>query len=72
MVIDPRRKRFAMNMQLRQCFARAKPIQLKIMLEKPDFSGFFISKKAKVVQKATRILKSGFKKAKLTTLLHKN
>jgi len=44
MVIDPRRKRFGMSMQLRQCFARAKPIRLKISQKKPDFSGFFISK----------------------------
>jgi len=51
MVIDPRRKRFLMNMQLRQCFARAKLIRLKISQKKLDFSGFFISKKAKGVQK---------------------
>ena len=31
MVIDPCRKRsFVMSMQLRQCFARAKPVRLKI------------------------------------------
>jgi len=56
MVIDPRRKRFLMNMQLRQCFARVKPIRLKISQKKPDFSGFFYFKK----------------KNKLATLLHKN
>jgi len=28
MAIDPRRKRFVMNMQLRQCLARAKLIRL--------------------------------------------
>jgi len=51
MVIDPRRTRFVMKMQLRQCFDRAKPIRLKIRQKKPDFSGFFISKKAKGFQK---------------------
>jgi len=62
MVIDPRRKRFVMNMQLRQCFARAKA----------DFSGvFYFQKKPKVFKKAG-ISKSGFKKAKLANLLHKN
>jgi len=35
-----------MNMQLRQCLARTKPIGLKISQKKPDFSGFFISKKS--------------------------
>jgi len=30
MVIDPRHKRFVMNMQLRQGFVRAKPIRLEI------------------------------------------
>jgi len=40
-----------MNMQLRQCLARAKPIRLKISQKKPDFSDIFISKKAKCVQK---------------------
>jgi len=52
MVIDPRHKIFVMNMQLRQCFARAKPMRLKISQKKPHFSGFFISKKAKGVQKS--------------------
>jgi len=72
MVIDPRRKRFVMNMQLRQCFARAKPIRLKISQKKADFSDILISKKAKGVQKKARISKSGFKKSKLATLLQKN
>jgi len=53
MVIDPRRKRFAMNMQLRQCFARAKLIRLKISQKKPDFSGFsYFKKKPKVFIKS--------------------
>jgi len=43
MVIDPRRKRFVMNMQLRQRFARAKPIRLQISQKKQIF---FISKKS--------------------------
>jgi len=34
MVIDLRRKRFVMNMQLRQCFARTKPIRLKVYFQK--------------------------------------
>jgi len=71
MVIDLLRKRFEMNMQLRQCFARAKPIRLKISLKKARFFCFFIPKKSKVFKKA-RISKSGFEKAKLTTMLHKN
>ena len=43
MVIDHRRKRFVMNMQLRQRFARAKPIRLQISQKKHIF---FISKKS--------------------------
>ena len=65
MVIDPRRKRFVMNMQLRQGFARAKPIRLKISQKKPDFSGIFFPKKA-------RISKSGFKKSKLAKSTQEN
>jgi len=42
MVTDPRRKRFVMNMQHRQRFARAKPY----------FLAFFICKKAKGVPKS--------------------
>jgi len=72
MVIDPRRKRFVMNMQLRQCFARAKPIRLKIRQKKPDFSDIFISIKSQRCSKKARISKSGFKKTKLATLLQKN
>jgi len=44
MVKDPSRKRFVMNMQLRQCFARAKPVS--DWKEGRKFSGFFISKKS--------------------------
>jgi len=58
MVIDPRRKRFGMCMQLRQCFSRANPIRLKIS---QIFLAFLFPKKAKGVKKA-RISKSGFKK----------
>jgi len=61
-----------MNMQLRQCFARAKPIRLKLSEIKPDFSDLLFPNKAKGLQKNNRISKSGFKKAKLATLLHKN
>jgi len=71
MVIDPRRKRFVMNMQLRQCFARAKPIRLKISQKNPDFSGFFyFQKKLKVLKKQN--FQIWLQKAKLATLLHKN
>jgi len=52
MGIDPRCKRFVMNMQTRQCFARAKPIRLKISQKKPDFSDFLFPKKAKVFKKS--------------------
>jgi len=57
-------------MQLRQCFSWAKPFQLKTSQNEPDFVRlFFSSKKARGVQKkASRIWKSGFKKAKLATL----
>jgi len=54
-----------MNMQLRQGFARAKPIRLKISQKKPDFSGIFFPKKA-------RISKSGFKKSKLAKSTQEN
>ena len=60
MVIDRRRKRFVMNMQLRQCFARAKS----------DFSDFFYFQKKAKVFKTVRISKVGFKKGKLATLLY--
>jgi len=43
MVIDPRQKRFAMNIQLRNGFTRAKPIRLS--QKKPDFSGVFYFQK---------------------------
>jgi len=64
MVIDPRRKRFLMNMQLRQCFARVKPIRLKISQKKPDFSGFFISKKKQIGNPATQELRMRIKYAR--------
>jgi len=57
-----------MNTQLRQCFARAKPFWLKKARNSQILSGFFISKKAKVLQKA-RISKSSFEKTKLATLV---
>jgi len=53
MVIDSFQKRFLMNMQLRQCFSRAKPFRLKKSQILPDFVWLFlISKKAKDVQKS--------------------
>jgi len=66
MVIDSRKKRLVMNMQLRKCFARAKQFRMK----KARFSlAFFdFQKKPKVFKKA-RISKSGFKNAKLATLV---
>jgi len=41
-----------MNMQLRQCLARAKPIRPKISQKSQTFLDFFISKKAKGVKKS--------------------
>jgi len=52
MVIDPRRKRFVMNMQLRQCFARAKPIRLKIS---QIFLTFLFPKKPEVFKKSQNL-----------------
>ena len=47
MVIDSFQKRFLMNMQLRQCFSRAKPFRLKKSQILPDFVWLFlISKKS--------------------------
>jgi len=69
MVIDSFQKsiisfqRFVMSMQLGQCFSRAKPFRMK---KSQKF--FDLQKKPKVFKKA-RISKSGFKKAKLATLL---
>jgi len=69
MHIDTRQNRFVVDMQLRDCFARAKPFRPKKSQKKSDFVWFFlIYKKAKSVEKA-RISKSGFKKGKLATLL---
>jgi len=63
MAIDPWRKRFVMNIQLRQCFARAKPFRLKISQKKPDFSGFSLfSKNAKGFQKKPEFLNLPSKK----------
>ena len=41
MVIDSCQKRFILNLQLRQCFARAKPFTLK-KNKKPDFYWYFL------------------------------
>jgi len=57
-----------MNMQLRQCFDRAKPFRLRKARKNQIFFWLFLFPiKAKGVKKA-RISKSGFKKAKLATL----
>jgi len=55
-----------MNMQLRQCLARAESFRLKkVKKKKPDFDWYFwFSKKAKCVKKAW-ISKFGFKNARL-------
>jgi len=46
MVIDSRQKRFVMNMQLRQCLARAKPFRLKkIKMKNQVLTGIFDLKK---------------------------
>jgi len=50
-----------MNMQLRQCLARAKPFRLK-KNKKPDFDCIFDFKKKAVISKF------GFKNSKLATL----
>jgi len=56
---------------VQKCFSRAKSFQLKKGQKKPDFvCFFFIFKKSQKFSKRARILKSGFKKAKLATLLH--
>jgi len=67
MVIDSRQKRFAMNMQLRQCFARVKLFRLK----NPDFVCFFFlfSKKAERVKKIKNF-KIWLQKSQIGTLLH--
>jgi len=59
-----------MNMQLKQCFSKSKPLLLKKSQKKPDFVCIFFNfpKKPKVFKKA-RISKSGLKKAKLATLV---
>jgi len=62
MVIDSFQKRFVMNMQLRQCFSRAKPFRLK----KAKFCLALNQEKPEVFKKA-RSSKSGFKKAKFAT-----
>jgi len=57
-------------MQLRQCFSRAKPFRLKKKTEKARFFlTFFDFQKSQKRSKKVRISKSGFKKAKLATLL---
>ena len=68
MVIDSVQKRYVMNMQLQQCFSRAKPFWLKKARKSQILSGFFYFQKKRTVLKKARIFKSGFEKAKLATL----
>jgi len=60
MVTDSRQKRFVMNMQLRQCFARAKTFRVKKSGKDQILSGV----------KKVRISQSDFKKAKLANMTH--
>jgi len=59
--IHSRLKRFVMSMQLRQCFARAKPVRLKKKL-------FENKEKSSALKKARISIKIWLKKAKLATL----
>jgi len=45
MAVDPCQKRFVMNMQLRQCFARGKPFRLKKSQKKQILFGVFENQK---------------------------
>jgi len=69
MVIDSFQKRFVMNAQIRKCFFQSQVLPTEKMPEKDRFClpFFDLQKNPKVFKKA-RISKSGFKKAKLTTL----
>jgi len=59
-----------MNMQFRQRFSRAKPFRLKTGQKKPDFVWLFLFlKKSQKYSQIARISKSGFKKAKLATVV---
>jgi len=57
-IVNYRQKRFVMNMQLRQSFARAEPFLVEKKTEKARFCAF----------KKARISKSDFQKAKLPGL----
>jgi len=65
--MDSRWERFAMNMQLRQCFARVKLFRLKKI---EVLSGFFDFQNKPSALNKSRISKYGLKKSKLATLLH--
>jgi len=54
MIVDPRRNRFAMNMQLRQRFTRANPNRLKISQKSQIFLAFFYSQKNPKVLKTSQ------------------
>jgi len=73
MVIDPRRKRFVMSMQLYAalfCQSQAYPTENKP--EKARSSGFFYFQKKTKVLKKSQNFNIWFQKKKLATLLHKN
>jgi len=67
MVIDSRQKRFTMNMQLRQRFARAKPFRLK---KCQILSGFFDFQKKQKVLKNSQNLKTWFQKIQIDNLAY--
>jgi len=67
MVIDSHQKRFVINMQLRQCLARAKPFRLK-KIKKRILTGIFDFQKNPSASKKSWISKFGFKNVKLATL----
>ena len=53
MVIDSHQKRFIMNTQLRQCFARAKPFRVKKIKKKSQIlTGIFDFQKSQLCQKS--------------------
>jgi len=57
-----------MNMQLRQCFSRAKPFRLRKARNCQILSGFFYFQKSQTCSKKARISKSGVKKDKMAHL----
>jgi len=69
MVTYSRQKRFAINMQVRHCCARAKPLRLKKSRKRQIFLALFDFQKAKSAETNKEgISTSSFKNAKLATL----